>query len=203
MANSNGNAKAESLSALQAWTPVTAFPSVIHMELLASKLIPDYNVGENERQMQWAGEVDWEYQAVFPTPADEAAKRDNLDLVFDGLDTFATVYLNDIEILKSTNMFIPARVSVKTALKSYPGDENRLRIVFESAAKVGQAFNDKHGARWSRMRDNRRNYTRKAQVRPTICFEFCRVTLMGSEVPLGLGLGADCVDCWAVSSRVS
>ena len=35
------------------------FLSVIHSELLAKGVIPDYKVGENERQIQWVGVADW------------------------------------------------------------------------------------------------------------------------------------------------
>ena len=164
MAASNGDATAESLAAIKEWAPVSAFPSVVHMELLAAGLIPDYNIGENERLMQWAGHVDWEYRAVFPTP--ETKDRRQLDLVLEGLDTFATVYLNGAEVLKSDNMFIPARLPVREALRP-AGEENTLRIVFESAIKAATALEEQHGVRWSRMRSPKRNHVRKAQVGAT------------------------------------
>jgi beta-mannosidase len=170
MSNSNGDAVADSKPELKDWTPSTASPSVIHMELLARNLIPDPNIGENERLMQWAGNVDWEYRAIFPTPESVAQTRE-LDLVFEGLDTHATVWLNGAEILKSTNMFIPARIPVKSALAP-EGEENTLLIAFESAAKIGAAFNERYGKRWSRMRDSKRNYIRKAQVGRNDCVLF-------------------------------
>ena len=163
MAAANGNATAESLAALREWTPVSAFPSVVHMELLAAGHIPDYNVGENDRLMQWAGHADWEYRVVFPTP-EEAHGRKHLDLVLEGLDTFAAVSLNGVEVWRSDNMFIPVRVPVGAALKP-PGETNALLIVFESAFKVGGQREESYGVRWSRMRSPKRNHTRKAQAR--------------------------------------
>ena len=132
------------------------------MELLAAGLIPDYNLAENERQMQWAGLVDWEYRAVFPTPSN-TQEHDQLDLVFEGLDTFATATLNGAQVLASENMFVPARVAVGDKLRPV-GEDNELIIVFESAAKVATAREDKYGKRWARMRSPKRNHTRKAQV---------------------------------------
>ena len=52
-------------------------------------------------------------------------------MAFDGLDTFATVKLNDEVILKSDNMFIPHRVDVTKKLK--PSSANVLEIDFASA----------------------------------------------------------------------
>ena len=86
-----------------------------------------------------------------------------MELVFEGLDTFATVFLNGKEILKSENMFLPARVDVKALLET-PGEENELSILFESALQKGTELEEKFGARESMMRDKRRNHIRKAQV---------------------------------------
>ncbi|KAI0002669.1 glycoside hydrolase superfamily [Xylariaceae sp. FL0662B] len=161
MANSNGNAQAESLPVLREWSPVGAFPSVVQMELQKKGLISDVNLAENERVIQWAGHVDWEYRTFFDTPP-ETFERDHVDLVMQGLDTFATVKLNGEEILKSTNMFVPARLPVKDKLKP-SGETNELLILFESAFKIGDQLNKKYGERWSRMRDPKRHHTRKAQ----------------------------------------
>lgn len=163
LSNAHGNAKAESLPNLKEWTSVSAFPSVVQMELLEKQIIPDPNVGENEREGQWAGEVDWEYACSFETPA-AVADRNNIDLVFEGLDTFATVCLNGQEVLKSDNMFIPARVPVKSLLRPV-GETNELSIIFESALRVSSKLEKEHGARTSLMRDKRRMHIRKAQVR--------------------------------------
>ncbi|SPO01822.1 related to beta-mannosidase [Cephalotrichum gorgonifer] len=148
---------------LKSWTPVTAFPSVIQMELLAHKLIPDPNIGENERQIQWVSDVDWEYSATFSSPPEAASDEDvECDLVFEGLDTIATVTLNGTEILKSDNMFIPARVGVKGLLRPL-GEDNELHITFESITKVARGLEEKFGARTSMMRDKKRMHVRKAQ----------------------------------------
>ncbi len=100
---------------------------MIQLELLHTKQIADPNIGENERLIQWAGEVDWLYRTSFLTPA---SIGDVVELVFEGLDTFATVTLNGILILKSDNMFLPARVDVKKPLKN-AGEKNELVILFE------------------------------------------------------------------------
>lgn len=161
LANTNGNKEAECRAAdLSAWTPVVSFPSVIQAELLSRNLIPDPYIGENERLVQWAGEADWTYACTFTAP-ESAHGKANVDLVFEGLDTFATVKLNGSAILESDNMFVPARVPVQSLLKK--DGENDLEITFRSAIAVGNELEAKHGARTSLMRDKRRMHMRKAQ----------------------------------------
>ncbi len=195
LANSNGVSKAEEDTKLKEWTPVASFPSVIQMELLAKKLIPDPNVGENERLIQWVGEADWEYACSFRTPEAVVATAEfgNVDLVFEGLDTFAKVTLNGKEILKSDNMFLSHRVPVKELLNG-PDEDNELSIIFESALKRVKELEDTFGVRKSMMRDAKRMHTRKAQVygrcrvQKGVCREADKQSLI--IVPLGLGLGS-------------
>ncbi|CAK7205393.1 hypothetical protein SEUCBS139899_008164 [Sporothrix eucalyptigena] len=160
--NTNSNKEAEKqLDQLSHWTPCASFPSVIQAELLARNIIPDPYIGENERLVQWISEADWEYAVSFPTPAD-AASRAHVELLLEGLDTYATVTLNGTVIHENTNMFVPARVDVKRLLKT-DNTENSLEIVFRSATAVGNELEAKYGARTSLMRDKRRMHLRKAQ----------------------------------------
>ncbi len=61
-----------------------------------------------------------------------ALAHDHVDLVFEGLDTFADVYLNEQAILHADNMFRRWRIPVKAVLKPGP---NTLRVVFQSAVE--------------------------------------------------------------------
>ena len=79
-------------------------PGVVQMDLLRNKLIPDPYYRDNEKSLQWTGLTDWEYQTEFVVDAATLA-RAHVDLLFGGLDTFADVYLNDVELLKADNMF--------------------------------------------------------------------------------------------------
>jgi len=112
------------------WHPAQV-PGVVQTDLLRSKLIPDPFDRDNEFHLQWVGLADWEYQTTFQVDA-SALAHDHLDLVFDGLDTFADVYLNEQSILHADNMFRRWRIPSKTLLKS---GSNTLRIVFHSAVE--------------------------------------------------------------------
>ena len=114
------------------WLSATV-PGCVHTDLLENKIIPDPFYRENELAVQWIEEYDWEYKTSFSIPS-ELESYSNIDLHFEGLDTYADVYLNDTLLLKADNMFIGWTVPVKTYLKS---GENSLRIYFHSAVNVG------------------------------------------------------------------
>ena len=99
---------------------------MVQTDLLRNGLIPDPFDRDNEFRLQWIGLTDWEYQTVFQADAG-SLRHDHVDLVFDGLDTLAEVYLNDQAILHSDNMFRHWRIAAKPGLKPGP---NILRIVF-------------------------------------------------------------------------
>ena len=138
------------------WHPAVV-PGSVHLDLLRNKLIPDPFYRDNEAKLQWIENADWEYRTtVQVTPALLAQK--NVDLVFEGLDAYAKVYLNDKLILTADNMFREWRVNVKADLKA---GANSLRIVFPSPIKTANeiAANDP----WqSKTRVESKTYVRKA-----------------------------------------
>jgi beta-mannosidase len=111
----------------QDWRAATV-PGCVHTDLLANRLIEDPFYRDNEARQQWIGKTDWEYETTFDVPAALAARR-HAELVFEGLDTYAEVFLNDRRLLSADNMFRTWRVDAKPALR--PG-ANTLRVVFRS-----------------------------------------------------------------------
>ena len=112
---------------LQDWHPAHV-PGVVQTDLFKDGLIPDPFYQDNDTRLQWIGLTDWEYRTTFQVDAATLA-HDHVDLVFEGLDTYADVYVNDQVALHGDNMFRRWRVSVKSLLKTGP---NTLRIVFHS-----------------------------------------------------------------------
>ncbi len=84
--------------------------------------------GINEQKIQWVENEDWEYRTAF-TVTPEQLKRDDAQLVFEGLDTYADVYLNGALLLKADNMFVGYTIPVKSQLRI---GENLLHIYFHS-----------------------------------------------------------------------
>jgi beta-mannosidase len=132
-------------------------PGEIHTDLLNSKLIPDPFYRDNEKKLQWIERKNWEYKTAFQVTANMLKKK-NTELVFDGLDTYAAVYVNNQLVLKADNMFRQWRVDVKKVLKS---GNNDLRIVFQSAQNVVDSLAKKDYP--FVIPDNPRAYVRKAQ----------------------------------------
>ncbi|KAI9810609.1 MAG: hypothetical protein M1827_006171 [Pycnora praestabilis] len=120
--------------------PVAQFPTNVHLDLIAHNLIPDPYHGKNERDVQWVGEKSWIYRTTFQAESPEADRK--AVLVFDGLDTYATVSLNGTEILKTENMFVPERVDISRLLGV--DGKNEISITFESTYLKGKKIVENH-----------------------------------------------------------
>ena len=109
-------------------------PGTIHTDLFQNNIIPDPFFGTNEKQLQWIENENWEYETKFNLSKTEL-KNQNIDLLFEGLDTYATIYLNGKLLLETDNMFRTWNKSVKDKLQL---GENQLKIIFKSASKFGK-----------------------------------------------------------------
>jgi beta-mannosidase len=109
------------------WMPASV-PGVVQTDLMALRKLPDPNFADNESKVQWVGLSDWQYQTRIVLGAD-ALKHDHVDLVFEGLDTFATVKINGTEVYRTDNMFRSWRVPVKGILRE---GGNLLEVDFAS-----------------------------------------------------------------------
>lgn len=113
------------------WYPATV-PGVVQTDLMDNQIIEDPFFRLNERAIQWVDKEDWEYKTTLKVD-DELYNKDNIELDFKGLDTYADVYLNDSCILKANNMFREWKVDIKGLLKK---EENELRVYLHSPIKV-------------------------------------------------------------------
>ncbi|MRT92051.1 glycoside hydrolase family 2 protein [Ancylomarina sp. 16SWW S1-10-2] len=113
-------------------------PGTIHTDLLNNGQIEDPFEGTNEKDLQWIDKKDWVYETSFVL-SKETCDKDRLELHFNGLDTYADVYLNDHLILEAFNMHREWTVDVKSFIKE--GD-NKLKIYFHSPIKRGLELYD-------------------------------------------------------------
>lgn len=119
-------AQAGPVEALQ-WHPAT-MPGTVHTDLFDNGLIADPYVGMPEAGLQWIGLADWEYRTHFEvSPYVYGMPRS--ELVFEGLDTFAEVFLNGEKVLDADNAFRTWRVPVQGRLRE---GGNELRVVLRS-----------------------------------------------------------------------
>ena len=113
------------------WMPA-AVPGDVHLDLLANKKINDPYYRDNEAKLQWIQDESWEYRLNFDVTPSVMA-RSNVDLVFDGLDAVADVYVNETKVLHADNMFRVWRISAKPDLHA---GKNEMRVVFPSPVKA-------------------------------------------------------------------
>ncbi|WP_353077652.1 glycoside hydrolase family 2 protein [Flavobacterium sp.] len=109
-------------------------PGTVHTDLYENQLIPDPFYGANEKQLQWIENENWEYESTFSLSEKEIS-NENIELEFDGLDTYATIYINGKMVLEADNMFRKWIISAKNHLKK---GKNHLKIVFLSAVQKGK-----------------------------------------------------------------
>jgi beta-mannosidase len=109
-------------------------PGTVHTDLFQNQLIPDPFFGANEKQLQWIENENWEYETYFSLTKSEL-KNQNIDVEFEGLDTYATVFLNGKVVLEANNMFRKWSISAKSHLKI---GSNHLKVVFHSAVQKGK-----------------------------------------------------------------
>ncbi|HKR76805.1 MAG TPA: glycoside hydrolase family 2 protein [Rhodanobacter sp.] len=109
------------------WLPATV-PGTVQTDLLAAKLVPDPFWRDDEAKIQWVGLADWQYRMQFNVDAATLARK-HVDLVFDGLDTYADVSLNGHKLLAADNMFRRWRVSAKAWLHA---GANTLEVTLHS-----------------------------------------------------------------------
>lgn len=103
--------------------------------------ILDPFVNMNELAARWVSEKSWTYSTTFDSPPITSGHGDRVDLVFKGLDTYATVTLNGSKILESDNMFLEYRVDITDQLKP---KKNELEITFASALLRGRELVAEH-----------------------------------------------------------
>jgi len=108
-------------------------PGDIFSDLRNNDRIEDPFYRDNEKKLQWVEKEDWEYRTTFDVPQD-ILKNDQVFLHFDGLDTYADVYLNNKLVLQTDNMFRYWDLPCKKQLKER---NNTLRIYFHSALVRG------------------------------------------------------------------
>ena len=109
------------------WHSATV-PGVIHTDLIANKLIENPYWETNEKELKWIENIDWKYRKSFEVTSAQL-QDDNIEIEFEGLDTYADVKLNGEKIISSTNMFRTWKAAIKSLLKV---GENELEVQFIS-----------------------------------------------------------------------
>ncbi|MFY0603307.1 MAG: glycoside hydrolase family 2 protein [Flavobacteriaceae bacterium] len=136
------------------WHAATV-PGNVFTDLLDHNLIENPFIKTNEEKVQWVSDSSWVYKTTFKVDK-KTLQRKHIELNFEGLDTYAKIYLNDSLILSSKNAFRQYLIPVKSILK----ERNELQIEFEST----RIQEEKEKNRLSyKLPEGNRIFTRKAQ----------------------------------------
>jgi beta-mannosidase len=117
-------------------------PGSVHTDLLAAGLITDPYLTDAEDRLRWIGHTDWRYSTIFH--AEELRVGERADLVFEGLDTIATISLNGSELARTANMHRSYRFDVRAHLVA--GD-NQLVVTFDAPIEAAQRRSEELGPR--------------------------------------------------------
>ncbi|PXW92205.1 beta-mannosidase [Streptohalobacillus salinus] len=105
-------------------------PGSVQTDLYKQGKIKDPFYGDNERDLQWIDKKDWQYETQFQLTNQQL--RSQCQLVFHGLDTYTTIYLNNQLLLETDNMFRTYTVDINALAKT---GNNHLCLEFRSPIK--------------------------------------------------------------------
>ena len=131
-------------------------PGDVHSTLVRKRVIDDPFVGHNDMKCRWVEEKEWWYRTRFNWDG-EPEDGEIAELLFEGLDTFATVYLNGLELGRTENMLVEHRFDVTGLLRK---GENVLAVRFDP---VHRSVADKEKRYWCGFEKDR-IWTRKAAM---------------------------------------
>ena len=112
------------------WMPAKVCGTV-HQDLIDNGKLINPFFGMNEEKVQWVEKEDWKYRTTFMVSEEQLGQSAAL-LRFEGLDTYADIYLNGALLKRTDNMFVGYDLQVKDFLRK--GD-NHLTVYFHSPIK--------------------------------------------------------------------
>lgn len=107
-------------------------PSVIIADMYENGLIPHPYYSDVEPSLQWIPQREWDYTLTFDANEDIMGE-DVIELVFEGLDTYADVWLNGKHLFYADNMFKQWTCDVEDVLKA---KNNTIKVKFYPFDKV-------------------------------------------------------------------
>jgi beta-mannosidase len=110
------------------WLDV-AVPGDVHTALIAAdRILPPFT-DRNEDACRWVEDREWWYRLTFTPELNRLQDDERFQLVFHGLDTFATIWLNGDLLGEHTNMFTEAVFDISQKLRI--GQPNTLAVRFD------------------------------------------------------------------------
>ncbi|MGQ9791390.1 MAG: glycoside hydrolase family 2 protein [Armatimonadota bacterium] len=108
-------------------------PGNVELDLMRAGILPDLALGNNIYRLREFETYEWWYRRSFAAPA--VPHRHSAQLVFEGLDCLAHVWLNGVLVGEGVNALVPQRFDVTDALRE---GENDLVVRIRSAVFEGR-----------------------------------------------------------------
>lgn len=140
----------------QAWL-VCDVPGDVHSTLLKHGVIEDPYYGTNDVKCQWIHNKVWWYRKEFEFIKSKE-DQEKVEIIFEGIDTYAYVYLNEKLIGFSENMFLPLTLDVTNALQD---GKNTLALKFVTLKEMTK---DKSTKDMWYVFNNQSQWTRKSAM---------------------------------------
>jgi beta-mannosidase len=140
-------------------------PGCVHTDLMAAGVIPDPYLDGNEVALRWMHDIDWRYATALDpnsAPLQQPGPGERVDLIFEGIDTIATVRLgteaNKIELGRTYNMHRTYRFDISSQAI---GEPLELEVDLYSATAYAEAERARLGDRPSAYPSAPFNFIRK------------------------------------------
>jgi beta-mannosidase len=134
-------------------------PGCVQLDLMALDELPDPFYRTNEVACHELEHKTWTYRRTFALTK-ETVQSALVELVFEGVDTLAEVYLNGTFVLQLENMFVPYHLDVRDLVLV---GENTLEVRLLSPVDLPLALQRNSGLDLTATSDPARNFIRKAQ----------------------------------------
>ncbi|MGG1313669.1 beta-mannosidase [Cohnella laeviribosi] len=131
-------------------------PGDVHSALIERKIIAHPYYGHNDVTSRWIEDKEWWYRVQFDFEKDEDPEVRH-ELIFEGLDTFATIFVNGLEIGTTDNMLMGFTFDVTKVLRN---GKNTIAVKFDPLALHNR---DKEQFQWSSY-TKERPWIRKAAM---------------------------------------
>jgi len=149
------------------WLDCT-IPNSIFTNLIEAAKIDRSDIDANPENYSWVSDRHWVFRRVFDV-SQETLRADKIELVCDGLDTLASVWLNEKLLGRTENMFIRHRFDIKKYIKPVG---NYLLVKFEPVVPYAKKLMDRYTPFSEKQFLNPyRAYVRKAQYQ--FGWDFC------------------------------
>ncbi|KAI1005808.1 Beta-mannosidase A [Podosphaera aphanis] len=117
-------------------------PGHVHLDLMAAGVIPDPLFGNNDYELRWVAYQNWTYTTTIELA--DTSDGTSTWLLFNGLDTFASIKICDQFVASTENQFRQYFFDISRILPTCDGLLT-LSINFGSAVNISQAISELPG----------------------------------------------------------